>query len=129
MFHFVFFRYLVLTILSITLVQGFKVPSTMNVSELLDLNGHIKTKPMYNPKDPTCMNNSALELVSFEKLHNIKLSCQVFTVTTFFQLESTNTALETLLQYMYDFEENQKTLFSKLVTNNILDNKSYDVIQ
>ena len=66
----------------------------MNVSECLDLNGYIKTKPMSKLEGPTCMNNSALEPVLFEKLHNIKLSCSVFRVTTFFQFESTKAALE-----------------------------------
>ena len=56
------------------------------------------------------MNNSALEPVLFEKLHNIKLSCSVFRVTTFFQSEWTIAALEILLQYAHDFEENLKTL-------------------
>ena len=79
-----FFRYLVLTILSITLVQGFKAPNTMNVSELLGLNGNIKMKPVSKPEGPACMNKSALEPVLFEKLHNIKLSHSVFRVTTVF---------------------------------------------
>ena len=124
-----FFRYLALAILSITLEQGFKAPSNMNVSELLDLHGHIKTKPMSKAKNPSCMNYSALEPVLFEKPHNSKLSCLVFRVTTFFQFESMKAALEILLQYMHDFDENLKAVYSKLVTNNNFDHKSYDVRQ
>ena len=106
-----------------TLVQGFKAPSTLNVSELLDLNDHIKTKLMSKPEGRTCMNNSALEPVLFKKLHNIKLSCLVFRVTTFFQFKSTKAAIEILLQYTHDFEKNLKTVYSKLLTNNEFDYK------
>ena len=101
----------------------------MNVSELLVLNGHIKMKLMSKPEGQTHMNNSALEPVLFEKLHNIKLSHSMFRVTNFFKFESTKAALEILLQYEYNFEENLKALYSKLVTNNEIDHKSYDVRQ
>ena len=107
-------------------MQGFDALNKMNVSELLDLNGHIKTKPMSKPQSPSYMNYSALEPVLFEKLHNIKLSNSVFSVTTFFQFKSTKAALQILLHYMHDFEENLKTLYSKLVTSNNFDHKSYD---
>ena len=46
----------------------------MNISKLLDLNEHIKAKPMSKPENQSHMNYSALETVLFEKLHNIKLS-------------------------------------------------------
>ena len=101
----------------------------MNVSQLLDLNGHIKTKLMSKPKNPSHMNFSVLEPVLFEKLHNIKLSNSVFTVTTFFQFKSTKAALDILLQYMHNFNKNLKALYSKLDTNNDFDHKSYDVRQ
>ena len=80
---------------------------------------------MSKPEIPTHMNSSALEPVLFEKLCNIKLSCLVSRVTTFFQFESTKAALEILLQYAHDFKENLKTLYSKVVTNNDLGHKSY----
>ena len=70
-----------------------------------------------------------MEAVLFEKLHNIKLSCSVFIVTTFFQFNSTKYALNTLLKYAQDFNENLKSLYSKLVTNNNYDHKSYDTNQ
>ena len=82
---------------------------------------------MSKPEGPTHMNNSVLEPVLFEKLHNIKLSCSVFRVTIFFQFTSIKAALEILLQYVHDFEENLTILYSKLVTNNELDHKSYNV--
>ena len=88
----------------------------MNISEHLDLSGHIKAKPMSEPKKQSHMNYSTMEPVLFEKLHNIKLSHSVFGVTTFFQFESTKASLEILLQYMHDFDENLKTLYSKLST-------------
>ena len=69
------------------------------------------------------MNNSALEPVLFEKLHNIELSCSVFRFTTFFQFASTEAALQVLLQKMHDFEENLTILYSRLVTSNDLDHK------
>ena len=87
------FRYLALAILPITLVQGFKSPSYMNISEPIDINGHIKTQLMSKPEKQSCMNYSTLEPVLFEKLHNIKLSQSVFRVTTFFQLKSTKAVL------------------------------------
>ena len=80
-------------------------------------------------ENQSCMNYSALEPVLFEKLHNIKLSHSVFRVITFFQFKSTKAALEILLHYTHDFDENLKTLYSKLVTNNDCNHKSYDVRQ
>ena len=77
------------------MVQGFKDSSTMNITELPDLNGHINTSPMFKPKGPTDMNISVLEPVLFEKkLHNITLSHSVFRVTTFFQFASTNLTIK-----------------------------------
>ena len=121
-----FFSYLALAILSITLVQGFKAPSNRNVSKLLDLNGHTEANPMSKPKNQSGMNYSALEPVLFEKLFKIILSHSVFRVTTFFQFKSTNAALEILLHYVNDFNKNLKTLYSKLVSNNNFDHKLYD---
>ena len=101
----------------------------MNISEILDLNGHIKAKPMPKSENQSCMNYSSLEPVLFEKVHNIKLSQSVFKVTVFFRCSSTKAALNILLNYMHDFNQNLKTLYSKLVTNNDFDQKSYDVRQ
>ena len=126
---FIFFRYLVLAILSITLVQGFRSASNMNISNLLDLNGHIKAKQMSKSQSQSHMNYSSLEPVLFEKLNNIKLSRLIFRVTTFFQFNSTKAALSILFHYAHDFNENLKTLYSKLVTNNDFDHKTYDVNQ
>ena len=53
----------------------------------------------------------------------------MFRVTTLFQFDTTKAALSILLHYAHDFDENQKTLYSKLVTNNNFDHKSYDVRQ
>ena len=76
------------------------------------------------------MNYSSMIPVLFEKLHNIKsVTCSVFRVTTFFQFDSTKYALNTLLEYAQDLDENLKTLYSKLVTNNNYDHKSYDANQ
>ena len=72
------------------------------------------------------MNYLSLEPVLFEKLHNIKLSCSVFRVTTLFQFDSTKSTLNTLLEYTQDLDENLKTLYSKLVMNTNYDHKSYD---
>ena len=44
-------------------------------------------------------------------------------------LNKKKAALEILLQYAHDFNKNLKTLCSKLVTNNNVDHKSYDVRQ
>ena len=111
------------------MVHGFKASSTMNVTELFDLNGHINMNPIFKLKDPMHMDNSALEPVLFEKLHNIKLSHSVFRVTTFLQFASTKAALQFLLQYKHDFHDSLTILYSKLVTNNDLVHKSYDVRQ
>ena len=52
----------------------------MNITELLDLNGHINMKPMIEPEGPTHMKNSVLEPVLFEELHNTKLSHSYYKV-------------------------------------------------
>ena len=120
--HYIFpFTSLVLTILFATMVNDFKAPSTKNVDDLLDLNGHINTKLIFTPKGPTCENTTSLTPVLFQKLHNIKLSHTVFRVTTFFLFTSTKTALQILLQYVHDFEAYLTTLYSKLVDDNDID--------
>ena len=50
-------------------------------------------------------------------------------VTTFFHFASTKTALQILFQYVHDFQDNLTTLYSKLVDDNDIDPKSYDVRQ
>ena len=67
------------------------------------------------------MSYSLMEPVPFKKLHNIKLSHSVF-----FQFDSSKSTLGILLQYTHDFNENMKTLYLKLVTNNNYDKKLYD---
>ena len=74
------------------------------------------------------MNYSSVEWVLFEKLHNIKLSRSVFRVTTFFQFNSTKSSLNLLLQYAQDLEEDIKTLYTELVTDNH-NQKTYDTAQ
>ena len=107
-------------------MQGFKSPSNMNISNILDLNGHIKAKLMPKSKNQSIMNYSSLQPVLFEKFYNIKLSQSVFRVTTFFQFNLMRAALGILLHYVHDFDKNLKTLYSKLVTDNDFDHKSYD---
>ena len=116
------FQSLALTILMITLVKNLKFASNRNISNTLDINSHITNKP----SSKFYMNYSSMELVLFEKLHNIKLSHSVFRITNFFQFDSTKSALNTLLEYTQDLDENLKTLYSKLVTNNYYDHKTYD---
>ena len=72
-----------------TLVQGLRSASNMNINEPLDLNGHIKAKPMRKFENQSHMNNSSLKTVLSAKLYNIKLSKSVFRVAMFFQFEST----------------------------------------
>ena len=100
------------------MVHGTKAPSTKNVNELLDLNGHINTNTMFKPTGLTHENKSSLEPVLFEKLHNIKLSCSVFWIATFFQFVSPKTALQILLQYAQDFENNLTTLYAQFISDN-----------
>ena len=71
------------------------------------------------------MSYLSMEPVLFKKLHNIKLSCSGFRVTTFFNL-TTKSALNTPLEYAQDLYENLKTLCSKLVMNINYDHKPYD---
>ena len=75
------------------------------------------------------MNFSSMEPVLFEKLHNINLSHSIFRVTTFSQFDSIKSVLNILLKYAQDSDKNLKTLYSKLVTNNKYDHKSYDANQ
>ena len=70
-----------------------------------------------------------MEPVLFGKLCNIKLPCSIFRVTTFFQLDPTKSAINILLEYAQELDENLRTLYSKLVTNNNYDHKSYDANQ
>ena len=69
----------------ITLVQSLKFPSNKNIGDSICISGHITNAP----SPAFYMNNSSMELVLFEKLHNIKLLSSVFRVTTFFQFDST----------------------------------------
>ena len=107
-----------LALLLITLVQSLKSLSNMNLSNFLNVNDHIKLNTP-TPKTKSCINYSAMEPVLYEKLHDIKLSCSVFRVTTFFQFDLTNVALSILLQYAHNLNENMETLYSTLVLNNI----------
>ena len=66
---YVFFRYVVLTMMFITMVCGFKASSAMNINTHLDLKGHINANPMLKPEGFTQMNYYALKPVLFEKLH------------------------------------------------------------
>ena len=49
--------------------------------------------------------------------------------TKFFQFKSTKSTQNTLLKYTQDLDENLKTLYSKLVTNNNYYHASYDANQ
>ena len=98
----------------------------MSLGNILIVNDHISIKSIPTPQNKSCINYSAMELVLPEKLHNIKLLHSVFKVTKFFQFNSTEVALNILLQYGHDFHENLETLYSKLVINNIFDSRSYN---
>ena len=87
-----FFRLLALALLLITQVKSFKSLSKMNLSNILNVNDHLKLK-IPTPENKSHINYSAMEPVLFEKLHNIKLSHSVFRVTTFFQFDSTKVCL------------------------------------
>ena len=106
----------------IFLVQGLKSSSNMTLSYILNVNDHISIKSI-----PIMSKYSVMELVIFKKkLLDIKLLHLVFRATTFFHLDSTKVALSILLQYAHDFNENLKTLYSKLVINNIFDSRSHN---
>ena len=66
-----------------------------------------------------------MEHILLEKLHDIRLSHSGFTVTTFFQFDSTKVGLSILLQYTHYFNKNLETLYSKLVINNIFYSRSH----
>ena len=97
----------------------------MNLSNILNVNDHISIKSIPIPKNKSQINYSAMEPVLFEKLHDIKLSCSAFRVTTFFQFDSTKVALSIHLQYAHNFNENLETLYSKIVINNVFDPRSH----
>ena len=68
-----FVKLLALALLSITLVQGLKSISNMNLSNIINVNDHISTNfPI--PENKSCINYLAMEPVLFKKLQNIKLS-------------------------------------------------------
>ena len=62
-----FFRLLALALLLIALVQGFKFSSNMNLSNILNVNDHISTKPIPVLQNKFHINYSAMEPVLFEK--------------------------------------------------------------
>ena len=114
-----------MALLLVTLVKGFKSLSNMNLSNILNVNDHSRLNiPI--PENKSQINYSAMEPVLFEKSHNIKLSQSVFRITTFFQFDSTQVALNILLQYTHNFNENLETLYSKLVINNVYDSRSHN---
>ena len=98
----------------------------MNLSNILNVNDHIRIKSIPIPENKSHINYSAMEQVLFEKLHDIKLLHSVFRVTTFSQSDSTKPALSILLQYAHNFNENLKTLYSELVLNKIFDSRSHN---
>ena len=75
------------------------------------------------------MNYSSMEPLLFKTVHNIKLSCSVFRVTTFLPVWFHQNAWNTLPIYGQELDANVKTLYSKLVNNNNNDHKSYDANQ
>ena len=109
----------------IILVQSLK-PSSNNI---INNNGSITNHIIQKPLPEFHMNYSSVETVLFEKLHNIKLSHSVFRVITFFQLESTKNALDTLLTYNQEVDANLKTVYSVLVSNNNNNHKLCDADQ
>ena len=98
----------------ITLVQGFELPSNKNISDSIYINGHTTNKltPAFH------LNYSPMELVLFEKLHDIKLSRSILELLPFSNYDSTKSSLNTLLEYTQDLDDNVKTLYAKLITNN-----------
>ena len=106
-------------------MQGLKSSSNMNLSNILNVNDHNNTKSIPIPKYKSHINYLAMETVLFEKLHNIKLS-QSILESPRSSSDSTKAALSILLQYAHDFDENLKTLCSKLVTNNVFDHESHN---
>ena len=98
----------------------------MNLSNILNVNDIISTKSIPIPGNKSHINYSAMEAVLFEKLHNIKLSHSLFRITTFFQFDSSKITLSILLQNGHDFDKYLKTLYSKLVINNIFHSKSHN---
>ena len=121
-------------------MQGFKSSSNMNLSNILNVNDHISINSIPIKAKINCsyilsinsipikakINCSLMEPAIFEKLHYIKLLHSVFRVTTFFQFDSNKVALSILLQYMHNFNENLKMLFSKLVINNLFKSRSHN---
>ena len=110
-------------------MQASKSPSNINISNTLNINGHITIKLIPKHVNQVHMNYLSMEPVLFKKMHNIKLSPLVFRVTMFCRFNSTNSSLNILPQYAHDFDENLKTLYSKPVTNNNFHHKSYDARQ
>ena len=120
------FRSLFLTILFITMVHGFKAPSTKNVDELLDLNGHINTKSMLNPKVPHVRtllywNQYCLRICITLNYHVQCLGLLPLPVCLH------KNWITNFASICRDFENNLTTQHAKLVDDN--DHKSYDVRQ
>ena len=94
-----------------TLVQSFKPPSNNNIRNTLNINSHISNKlTTWFP-----MNYSSMEQVLFEKLPTLNDHTQFSELPSFSNLTPPNHALNTLLKYAQDLDENLKTLYSKLV--------------
>ena len=54
------------------MVQGSKASSTMDITELLDLNGHINMNLMFKPEGPTPKRDSALEPVLLQYMNDFE---------------------------------------------------------
>ena len=107
-----------LALLLMTLLQSSNSLSKMNLGNILNVNDHIKLKPLplrtnliyiTQPWNQFCLKTPWHKIISFN-----------FRVTTFFKFDSTNIVLSILLQYAHDFNENLETLYSKLAINNYL---------
>ena len=101
----------------------------MKITEILDLNGHININSMSKPGSLTHMNSSVLEPVFLKSYIILSCDIQCTGLLPFIQFASTKTTSQILQQCMHDFKENPTILYSKLVTKNDLDYKSYDVRQ
>ena len=116
-----------LAILSITLVQGFRSPSNMNISNILDLNDHINAKPIPKLENQSHMNYSSMEPVLFENSTILNYHDQSL------ELPHSSNSIQWKLHWAYCsitymiLMKILKTPYSKLVTNNYFDYKLYEV--
>ena len=98
----------------------------MNLSNILNVSDHISTNSIPITKDKSHINYLPMELVYLKRSTTSNYHIQILESPHSSNLNSTKVALSILLQYLHNFDENLKILYSQVVTNKVFDSKSHN---